>query len=175
MRGLVRQLDSRVAVAEVTTMSQVLDAKMAEPLRLRFFLGLFALLGVVLGTVGVYGVVSYGVSRQQRELGVRMALGATPWEVWREVIGKGSGSGRSRYTVRHRVVLGPRPRTSSLLIRSRALRSDQLCSCRRGFASRWCIGRFGARLACQPSRSIERTARRIDLQTQEPYLLPPGS
>lgn len=89
VRQLVRQLDPRVAVAGISTMQEVVDAKMSEPVRLRFLLGLFAVLGLILGTVGVYGVVSYGVTRRRTELGVRMALGASPREVWLQVVGQG--------------------------------------------------------------------------------------
>ena len=67
-------------------MDDVLDGAMVEPLRLRFFLGLFSVLGVVLGTVGVYGIVSYSVQRRRAEYGVRMALGARPGDVVREVL-----------------------------------------------------------------------------------------
>jgi ABC-type antimicrobial peptide transport system permease subunit len=62
---------------------------MAEPLRLRFFLGLFSTLGLVLGTVGVYGVVSYSVQRRQAEFGLRMALGAQPRTLLGTVVRRG--------------------------------------------------------------------------------------
>lgn len=88
-RRLVRELNERAVVAQVQTMDEVVTTAMAEPLRLRFFLMLFAGLGLVLGTVGVYGVVSYAVTRRQAEYGIRMALGATAGHVLREVVRRG--------------------------------------------------------------------------------------
>ena len=78
IRQLVSELDGRAAVSRVQAMEEVVEAEMAEPLRLRFFLSMFALLGLVLGVVGVYGVVSYSVERRRGEFGIRMALGAKP-------------------------------------------------------------------------------------------------
>lgn len=86
VRALVRRLNPRVATARATLMEDVVAASMAEPLRLRFFLGLFAALGLLLGTVGVYGVVSYSVARRRAEFGIRMALGAEPMELVRAVV-----------------------------------------------------------------------------------------
>lgn len=62
---------------------------MGEPLRLRFFLSLFGGLGLVLGTIGVYGVVAYSVSRRRAELGIRAALGADPRRLLTSVVGGG--------------------------------------------------------------------------------------
>jgi putative ABC transport system permease protein len=89
VRGVLREIDPRAAIAEVTTMEQVVEGAMAEPLRLRFFLTLFGGLALLLGVVGVYSVVSYSVARRQTEFGVRMALGATPSQVVQQVMGKG--------------------------------------------------------------------------------------
>jgi putative ABC transport system permease protein len=89
VRGLVRELDPRVAVARPGTMEDVVKTALAEPLRLRFFLTLFGGLALVLGTVGVYGVVSYSVARRRGEFGIRMALGAAPGKVLSHVVVRG--------------------------------------------------------------------------------------
>jgi ABC-type antimicrobial peptide transport system permease subunit len=86
VRRLVREVDSRVAVARPGSMEDVVRTALAEPLRLRFFLMLFAGLALVLGTVGVYGVVSYAVTRRRAEFGIRMALGAAPGRVLADVV-----------------------------------------------------------------------------------------
>ncbi len=89
IRRVVAEVDGRVALARVMTMDQVVATALAEPLRLRFFLSLFAGLALLLGTVGVYGVVSYSVARRRAEFGIRTALGAAPGRVVREVVGQG--------------------------------------------------------------------------------------
>jgi predicted permease len=88
-RALVSAVDDRAAVGRAETMDHVMDGAMAEPLRLRFFLGLFSFLGIVLGTVGIYGVVSYSVQRRRAEFGIRMALGANPERLLTEVVRDG--------------------------------------------------------------------------------------
>jgi len=89
IRRIVRDLDDRVAVARMGTMDAVVASSLAQPLRLRFFLGLFAGLALLLGSVGVYGVVSYAVARRRAEFGIRMALGAAPARVLADVVRHG--------------------------------------------------------------------------------------
>ena len=89
IRRLVRELEPRIAIGRVTDLETVVATALAEPLRLRFFLTLFAALALVLGVVGVYSVVSYAVTRRRSEFGVRMALGAAGGQVLRQVVGRG--------------------------------------------------------------------------------------
>jgi putative ABC transport system permease protein len=89
VRRIVGELNPQVALTRVETMQQVVDGSLAQPLQLRFFLTLFAVLALVLGAVGVYGVVSYAVERRRSEFGVRLALGASPSRVQREVLRSG--------------------------------------------------------------------------------------
>jgi putative ABC transport system permease protein len=86
IRAAVRGLDSRAAFGRVETMDEVVADAMAEPLRLRFFLTLFSALGILLGSVGVYGVVSYSVQRRTPEFGIRLALGAAPGDLMTTVV-----------------------------------------------------------------------------------------
>lgn len=89
LRREAAALDPGVAVHRTGSFEQVLRSSIARPLRLRLFLALFGGLALVLGMVGVYGMVSYAVSRRQREYGLRMALGAAPRSLVGAVVGRG--------------------------------------------------------------------------------------
>ena len=89
VRSIVADLDRGVAIARTGTMKSVVNVALSEPLQLRFFLGLFGALALLLGAVGVYGVVSYAVTRRRAEFGIRMALGAAPGRVLGLVVSGG--------------------------------------------------------------------------------------
>ncbi len=89
IRHLVNRLEPRIAIGRVTDLESVVAGALAEPLRLRFFLVLFASLALVLGVAGIYSVVSYAVTSRRSEYGVRLALGATGGQVLRRVIHRG--------------------------------------------------------------------------------------
>jgi putative ABC transport system permease protein len=86
IRAALRQVDDRVALADVRTVEDLRELSLSGTREPAWLIGIFAALSACLAALGLYGVVSHSVSRQQREIGIRMALGARSAEVLSMVV-----------------------------------------------------------------------------------------
>jgi predicted permease len=87
IREIVRQLDPQTAPDRIATMEQILSNSILQP---RFYAGMFGLFALIAGTlaiVGIYGGIAFAVSTRTREIGIRVALGASKFQVFRAIVG----------------------------------------------------------------------------------------
>jgi putative ABC transport system permease protein len=88
-RRIVKELDPRLTVLDVGTLQDQIDVALAPQRATVVMLSIFGVLALVLASMGLYGVASYSVSQRTREIGIRMALGATRTSVMRLVLLQG--------------------------------------------------------------------------------------
>jgi ABC-type antimicrobial peptide transport system permease subunit len=89
VQALMRTADPTIAISELKTMSRIIDDELASSRIVNgLFVG-FALLALALAAAGLFGVISYSVGQRRRELGIRLALGASPAGIGRMIVGEG--------------------------------------------------------------------------------------
>jgi ABC-type antimicrobial peptide transport system permease subunit len=89
VRQAIRGIDPALALFDVRTMDAQLSQALFLPRASAFMFGFAGFMGLLISTVGIYGVISFGVARQTKEIGIRMALGARRAEILGMVLNRG--------------------------------------------------------------------------------------
>jgi predicted permease len=89
LRSALARLDPELPLFGVQTMASRIDESLAERRIPLVLLGVFAGVALFLAVVGIYGALAYSVTQRRREIGIRMAMGSAPRDVFRGVVGQG--------------------------------------------------------------------------------------
>jgi ABC-type antimicrobial peptide transport system permease subunit len=89
VRRIVARVDPEQPVSTVRSMDEIVDLDVADRQQQMVLLATFASLALLLASLGLYGVLSYAVTQRSRELGLRIALGASAGSVMRMVVARG--------------------------------------------------------------------------------------
>ena len=89
LQNVLSSLDKNEALSTVRTMQDVIASSVSQPRFSALLVAIFAVLALGLAVIGLYGVISYSVTQRTNEIGIRMALGATPRDILQMILGGG--------------------------------------------------------------------------------------
>src|SRR5205085_691279 len=89
VRSAASEVDSSLPLSHVSTQTQLIDKSLSQERLIALVSSFFGLLALGLACIGLYGLLSYEVTRRTREIGIRSAMGAQQRDVLRLVVGQG--------------------------------------------------------------------------------------